>query len=411
MRSWFIGLMTLVPLGVLGASCALGSFEKIEPPPDELLCRHTTTPLPPGLLDASNGDAMSTGDVEFTVAVRTLRMKQTADGGPLGLDLDRYCSCQGEPPSCIRPAYQDKDLACDLPAGRDNQMIALFRIIELVLLFDPEGDQLSELYSTFANLGRWSILMRVSGYNGLPNDDQVRVEWYPSGGRPSPQWAGSDEWPIVPSSVVDGGNVLDGGLGARFFDNDAYVTNGQLVFSLIESEFTASNGLTRLSMTISDGSGIAKLELGPNGYELHDGIIAGRLAEGDMFKMVADFRDHNGAPFCATEGNPYWMATRDAFCRSRDIQVGSANPNKKCDAISIGLGFEAEPAITGIVEPANYDGGTDCGPGQDPYSVYLDAGCPEPPMEDGATGNVADAPDAEDPDAQADGGASDAATD
>lgn len=379
MRAWFIGLMTLTPLGVLGASCALGGFEKIEPPEDAgILCQHTTTPLPPGLADANNGDAVSTGDVEFTVAVRTLRMKQTVDGGPLGLDLDRYCSCQGEPPSCIRPPYQDEELSCDLPAGRDNQIIALFRILELVLLFDPEGDQLSELYSNFANLGRWSILMRVTGYNGLPNDDNVRVEWYPSGGFPGPKWDGTDEWPVVPSAISDAGFGIDGGSLARFFDNDAYVTNGQIVFSLIESEFTASNGLTRLGMTLSDGSGLATIVLGPNGYELRDGIIAGRLEQSNMFKMVGDFRDHNGAPFCATQSNPYWMATRDAFCRGLDVQVGSPNPNKKCDAISVGLGFEAEPAHTGMIEPANFDGGQDCGPGQDPLSVYFDSGCPQP---------------------------------
>lgn len=372
--------MTLVPLGVLGASCALSTFEKVQPPPDAgpEKCEHTAPPLPPNLLDADNGDAVSSGDVEFTVAVRTLRMKRTADGGPLGIDLDRYCSCTEDPPSCIPPPDQDPTLACDLPGGRDNQVIALFRIIELVLLFNPDGDELSELYSEFANLGRWTILMHVSGYNGLPNDDKVRVEWYPSGGTMNPVWMGSDVWPVVPSSILDSGVAPDGGPTARFFDNDAYVTNGKIVFSLIESEFTATNGLTQLSMTISDGTGTAQLEKGPNGFEMRDGIIAGRLEVSNLFKMVGDFRDHNGAPFCANEANPYWTATRDAFCRGLDIQVGSPQPNKKCDAISVGLGFEAEPAITGPIEPG-LSGQMQCPMGQDPLTVYKEAGCPTPP--------------------------------
>lgn len=382
--------MTLLPVGVLGASCALSTFEKVQPPPDAgpEKCEHTGPPLPPNLIDAGNGDAEASADIEFTVALRTLRMKRTADGGPLGLDLDRYCSCTEDPPSCIPPPDQDPELACDLPGGRDNQVIALFRIIELVLLFDADGDQLSELYSEFANLGRWSILMRVSGYNGLPNDENVRIEWYPSGGfklQPDagfqdgspPFWEGTDEWPIVPSAISDAAVAADGGPTARFFDNDAYVTNGKLVFSLIESEFTATNGLTQLSMTISDGTGMAQLEQTPTGYRLRDGIIAGRLEVSNLFKMVGDFRDHNGAPFCANEANPYWQATRGAFCRGLDIQVGSPQPNKKCDAISVGLGFEAEPAITGPIEPG-LSGQMECPPGQDPLTFYKEAGCDPP---------------------------------
>ncbi|HRI71771.1 MAG TPA: hypothetical protein PK156_46380, partial [Polyangium sp.] len=82
--------------------------------------------------------------------------------------------------------------------------------------------------------------------------------------------------------------------------------------------------------------------------------------------------------------------------------------NKKCDAISVGLGFEAEPAITGNVEPANYDGGIDCGPGEDPYSIYLETGCPEPEVSDAAPDTIiTDAP-SPDPDANADTGAPDA---
>jgi len=377
--------MTLVPLGVLGASCALSSFEKVELPPDAgpKECQHASVPLPPNLLDADNGDAVSSGDVEFTVAVKTLRMKKTADGGPLGLDLDRYCSCQGDTPSCIAPNKQDPELRCDLLDGRDNQLIALIRIIEVSLLLNTDEDQLSELYSEFAALGRWSILMRVSGYNGLPNDDKVRVEWYPSGGfkipadagpQPLPPfWQGADPWPIVPSALEDAG--ADAAPIPKFADNEAYVTDGKLVFSLISSEFTATNGLTQLSMTISEGSGMAQIEKGEFGYRLRDGVVAGRLELQNLFKMVADFRDHNGAPFCANPmENPLWGATREAFCRSPDIQVGSAQVNKKCDAISVGLGFEAEPAMIGPIEEG-LTGQSSCKPGEDPLTAYLDGGC------------------------------------
>lgn len=366
--------MAVMPLGVLAASCALGTFDKIEPPPPKgLECRHTSVPLPPDLADASNGDASSNGDVEFTTALRRIRLKYSADGGPLGLDLDRYCSCQGEPPSCIAPEGQDPALSCDRAEGRDNQVSDVFRIIEAVLLFPPEGDQLSDLYSEFANLGRWTIVVRVVGYNGLPNDDNVRVEWYPSGGTPSPQWDGNDTWPVVPSCVTDAGVPL-------YVDNDAYVTNGNLVFAMTESPFTATNGTNRLSVLVSDGTGSARIVVDKNGYHLADGVLAGRVKLDNLFRMVADFRNHNGAAFCADNNNLYWQPTREIFCRGLDIQVGSPQPNKKCDAMSIAVGFDSEPAHLGNAEVV--DGGgvqMDCPLGLDPYSAFLDAGCPPPP--------------------------------
>jgi hypothetical protein len=80
----------------------------------------------------------------------------------------------------------------------------------------------------------------------LPNDDKVRVEWYPSGGTNAPMWDGNDTWPIVPSCVTDAGVPL-------YADNDAYVTNGNLVFAMSESAFTATNGTNRLSIVVMYG--------------------------------------------------------------------------------------------------------------------------------------------------------------
>lgn len=381
--------MTLVPIGVLGASCALGSFEKVEAPVDagiDLGCQHATVPGPPSLetLDAGWPDATTASGDEFVAAVRTLRMKFAADGGPLGLDLDRFCSCQGEPASCIARSDQDKDLACDLPEGRDNQLTSLFNLIEFVLGLDTEADSLGTLYSEFAELGRWTVVFRVSGYNGLPNDDKVRVEWYPSNGLYSdagttPVWNGTDEWAVTPSAVVDP-NAAPIDIKPLFFDNDAYVTNGMLVFSLQQGELLVTNGLTRLAITISDGTVMGQIDPYGGSYVLRNGIIAGRVSEQNQFKMVAEFRDHNGAPFC-TSGNPYWLATRDGICRGSDIQIGSPAPNKRCDAISLALGFEADTAKVGGVGQI-MSGQMDCPTGEDPLSFYVDAGCLPPQLPD-----------------------------
>ncbi len=376
--------MSLVPLAVLGASCALGSFEKVEAPVDagiDLGCQHATVPIPPTAeaLDGGWPDATLATGTEFVAAIRVLRTRYALDGGPLGLDLDRFCSCQGETPSCIPRSDQDKDLSCDLAAGRDNQLTTFFRLVEYVLGFTSDEDSLGVLYTQFAELGRWTILFRVTGYNGLPNDEQVRVEWYPSSGLSGqapmpPAWEGADEWAVAPSSVVD---PEAGVLEPKYFDNDGYVTNGVLVFSLPKSELLVTNGLNRLSITISDGTVMGQIDPYGSSYVLRDGIIAGRVSEENMFKMAADFRDHNGVPFCID--TPGWLATRDGICRGADIQVGSAAPNKRCDAVSLALGFDTAAAKLGGVGQT-MTGQIDCADGGagDPYSAYLDSGCPAP---------------------------------
>lgn len=340
-----------------------------EPPADggedvAQVCAHATPPLPPAIADDTSND------VTFVTAIRTVRFKSTAGGDPLGFDLDRYCTCQGEPASCIAPAGQDEDLECDMAQGRDNAAPRWIRLVELILLFDPEGDQLTELYSNAAELGRWSVLMRVSGYNGKPDDSNVRVDWFPSPGMPSPpQWNGTDTWPISVDAVIPDA-------GPRYFDTSAYVTNNNLVFALPEGIVRMSSGLTNLNIHVTNVTAMATIEKSAMGqYDLRSGNLAGHIPMEDLFKMVTEFRDHNGQAFC-TNSNPYYLTFRDALCRMPDIQGGSSNPNKPCTAVSFAMGFEAYPIadVAGPEAPSMMP--TNCAPGEDPYSVFLDAGCP-----------------------------------
>lgn len=331
-------------------------------------CGHATPPLPPNVADDPSKD------VTFVTAMRSIRLPTGLEGDALGLDLDRYCTCQGETPSCIPPATQDSQLQCDAPEGRDNGSFAYFKILSFALLAAETSD-LQEACTEFANQGRWSVLLRVSGYNGLPDDPKVRVDWLPSNGMASPpQWTGDDIWPVAVGAMEPDG-------GPRYYDLDAYITKGQLVFALPEANLQMGNGTMRLDVRFTSGTATATIEQDATGrYGLRNGVVAGRIPMEDMFRMVTGFRDYNGAPFCANQGNPYFLATRDAFCRGVDIQTGSPQPNKPCNAISIGLGFEAESiGGVGMVEGPPDAQALDCPPGEDPYSAYIDAGCPGQP--------------------------------
>src|SRR5262249_9029768 len=143
------------------------------------------------------------------------------DGGTpnyqlIGYDLDSKCTCvDGAVNSCLTPSWATAGV-CDGPGGRDNATGALIYDIR------------KNYFSTFGTdkwnqdiaQGNWSVLLRVRGYNGTPNDDQIDLIWYTpdklknSTGAP-PNWDGNDAWPIQTQCLApqpgDGGTQPDGG--------------------------------------------------------------------------------------------------------------------------------------------------------------------------------------------------------
>lgn len=350
----------------LASSCALDGFEKFTPPPDAgEECGHAAVPGPPSPTPENDADP---GE-EFVVALRVLRLKTDSKGGDLGLDLDRFCSCQGEDRSCVPPEGQPEKLACDKSMGRDNQIPVLFNYVEIAL---QKGD-LSGFYSAFAEVGNWSILFHVSGYNGEPNDSKVRVAWYGSPGTAFvPAWQGADAWPIATSTLVDPANVN----APRYFDDFAYVANGTLVLSAPEGGIEIAGGLTRLRIGLQTGSISARIEKDAQGrYVLRDGLIAGRIPQPALFEMIKSYRDDEGNPFCTN--NPFWGVTQDLFCRGLDIQAGVPEPNKPCNAVSFAAGFNADPAVLGAPAPPAVET-QGCTPETDPLAEFNAMGCPKP---------------------------------
>ncbi|TKD08543.1 hypothetical protein [Polyangium fumosum] len=367
MRAWLACLFLLAPTVGLASSCALEGFEKFTPPPEsEELCGHASVPGPPAPTPPND----AAPEEEFVVALRVLRLKTDKDGADLGLDLDRFCSCQGEERSCIPPEGQPEKLSCDKAMGRDNQMPALFSLVELAL----QVQDLSERYSLFAELGSWGIIFHVSGYNGQPNDSKVRVAWYGSEGTEAqPAWDGSDAWPIATSTLEDPANVNT----PKYYDNDAYVTDGMLVLSAPVGGIAVAGGNTRLHINLSSGTIQAKILKDNLGrWILRDGLIAGRIPQVELFRMVQSFRDDTGKPFCTD--NIFWGATQDAFCRGLDVQTGPPEPNKACNAVSFAAGFDADPAVIGVPKAPNPDS-PGCPTETDPIASFTMLGCPPPP--------------------------------
>ncbi|UQA56424.1 hypothetical protein [Polyangium aurulentum] len=340
MRAWHLSLLLMVPAAVAAASCALEAFEKVEDVPEKPVCGHALAPSPPAVTNAG-------GDETFVVALKTLRLQEIAgaDAGPLGLDLDRFCTCETEGPSCIAPMGQPDGGSCDGIEGRDNAVEGLFTQLAGAL----NKQDMGAFYSEFAGKGVWSVLFRVRGYNGQPNDDQVRLDWYVSGGfGAQPLWDGTDAWPIAAKSLPPGSTDLE---QPRYFDPKAYVTDGVLVASLPEGAVMLGGGLTNIELRLTTGTLMARIQKGADGrYSLVDSLLAMRIKIEDVFLMLSSFRNEEGHAFC-TDDLLWSQIIKRNICLAPDIQAGAPEPNKPCNAVSFSMGFDAYPAQLGALVP------------------------------------------------------------
>jgi hypothetical protein len=288
------------------------------------------------------------GGIAFVVAVKQIDFGDAAgDPKDIGYDLDARCTCQGQGNACLREAWASAD-ACDGPQGRDNAAGALLSKLSPLLT-----DFGSEDWSQAATEGDWSILLRVRGYNGTPDDDQVRLDWFvphaywvdKGDDSIQPAWDGNDVWPIRESSVLDpdaGAQSLE---EPRFYDPHAYVTAGMLVASFPESAFQVSD---KYLLDFVGSFITARVVETSGGWELQEGLLASRWKTasilGQLGRVVI-----LGLAVCMD--HPAYEGLKGQICSYADIYSGVGTPTTPCDSISAGMTFEAKPAKLGPVLP------------------------------------------------------------
>lgn len=350
LRVWLAS--TLVLLVLLPASCILDGFGRevvttADAGPDvevsdAVACAHRAPPPIP--TDAPPGQAE-----DFVVALRSVDLREGSGTQPVGFDLDRTCSCQGEQASCREPS---KTPICDSDDGIDNAAAKLFRLIQTAVGgTDKFG---SAFFSMEAEQGIWSILMRVRGYNGQADDDRVEFDFYPTAGGVDKAdggvaaWDGLDSWPVSTTGLADGKSIDS----PKFRNLQAYVSNHVLVASLPQSSFAlGGTGVNTVTLRLTGGivtAEIVKTDAG--GWALQNGVLAGRWTIPDIFLSLSSFRDNNGDPICT--GSVAYNFGKGTICTGADILSTAGGPSDPCDALSFGLAFTADPAQLGApVDP------------------------------------------------------------
>lgn len=289
------------------------------------------------------------GDETFTVAFRKVDLGETDTTPRLGFDLDDACSCTFDAQTCAPPSWVDKNKpVCDGARGVDNgASVALKQANTLAA-----GALSSALISEGASAGMWSLLLRVKGFSGMPNDEQVEVAVFLTPGLGAmPSWNGTDAWPVADSSV----NMMSLDM-PLVVDTAAYVRDGALVAHLPEMQFMFRGTTVQLPVKVGAVTLSAQILLDSSaGFSLREGTIGGKWRLDEVFKSLAGLRYGGDKQICreTLEYSP----VKGFFCRATDIRYGDATPNAdgslpQCNAISFGMHFEAEPAQLGAVVPA-----------------------------------------------------------
>ena len=300
-------------------------------------CQQPDVPPPPSSLTSSGSDS-----VVITAALSRIMLGST-DGGPYyGFNLDKTCTCpQAE--SCTHSGSQQ---TCDDEGGIDNYARHIFEETNLT-----SESNLNNAVQT----GLSGALIKISDYNGKADDAVVTVTVYGSLGYESypaaPKWDGTDRWTVDPGSA-----------NGPYFTNNAYVAGSKLVASLNFPIIVGSAYTNPVTIELVSGRIVADLQMNGTSLVKMTGLLGGRWDPARFLPSLQHVPDPtlDGGWLCGTDTT--YQFVKAVICANTDINADPQFDNQggQCNAVSMGLGFEASPAVLGNVGPT-VDAGAPCG--------------------------------------------------
>ncbi len=331
-------------------------------------CRTAGVPLPSdrpiGEDDASLPE-IYLGFTQIRLGTKTPEGEPTDSAwGKFGFDLDGLCTrsntCPGGDQVSCRSAGPAIPYDGDL--CRDN---TLARLLPTVTAGFDASDKYGLNEDTF-NCQLWrggyNMLVRVSNYNGEPNDGRVRVDYYLSTGieetipwncptpnfRAYPRWRSLRTWGVDDRSLT--GPISTPGTlpDSKFADVDAYVREGYLVARVPEGteQGFIGDGNPYRGWLFKPRRGVFVGRLGKEQdgtWKIGDGLLGGRIAKQELV------RSFHEAGFCdAGAVNTFYSIMIDALNETADVLAsGETDATEPCDAVSYGFAFEAGQLLPG----------------------------------------------------------------
>lgn len=202
-------------------------------------------------------------------------------------------------------------------------------------------------------------------YNGLPDDDEVRLAVIASSGLQSntgcrdaapdtgaadaasdtgapveiqPRWDGCDDWSYLPDTPIIN--------GVPNLTSKGYVRGGVLVVHSAALELDL--GVIDFRMNDAVATATIVPRDGGAGFALVDAVVTGRSLASDLVATSAR-SSTNHAHLCDDKNKALMEVVRRQLCDGRDLPLRAVDDGrgKKCEALSVAVGFEALPAKLG----------------------------------------------------------------
>lgn len=294
-------------------------------PPIDAGCTLRVKPAPPDPVLGSGGGR------SFVTVFADLSLEEPgADFCIPSENLDGVDTCNDAGASCTGGSGG----ACDKEGGVDRMLndVALQPNFKAVIDTVPALNLTGQVRS-----GRFAILLRVSDYNGTPNDANVTVEYFFSNGLAvdggKPAFDTTDVWTIDKGAVRND----DSGIAA-VRDLTAYVTDGVLVSR-------AATSLTALAIPISNATVVARVSASEP-FHLTDARWSGYAPVTELLRTIS-LGATGGTPLCP--GNSTYDQLAAVACAKADLSTHALLADAPCDALSVSLAVRGRPATLGDV--------------------------------------------------------------
>jgi len=314
----------------------------------------STTSVPPIYLALT---AMRLGSLDLN------NQPSTTAWEDIGFDLDGVCT---QSPTCptTTPVESCKPTGLAIPVDgnycRDNTFGALEVKAAAIPQVGGKYGLNDDAFDCALCVGAYNFLVRISDYDGQPDDSQVRVDMYASPGleTPLPWSCDNTTWrkefcftTYMPFTIRDtavtqpqGGPTLP---DAVINDPNAYVRGGYIVAQLPPNTlfwfpgYNAPATAFPLSFVRAVVSGrITKAQNGT--WTILDGMIGGVVTEQAILQGFALIG------FCpSTETSNYPLMQNYLHANLDILASGKVDPTVTCDSVSVGIGFTAGEATAG----------------------------------------------------------------
>jgi hypothetical protein len=268
-----------------------------------------------------------------------------------GFNLDGKTSTKASNDLChpaggAAPAvvYPDGDFGIDNGFGKS-----------LLPIFLGLSSDLSEKVNAEIAAGQESFLVHLVGLGQGPDTCGLQARYYLGSklGAP-PAWNGSDAWPVDPGLLANPQDVAST-TEALLVD----VTANQLV-TKVPSTLRLALDLDGLPLVLNIQHARLTMKLDPNHDGAQGGIIAGILDTEAFIQQLKTGIGLFDKSLCT--GSTIDGISNQIRQASDILKDGTQDPNKTCDGISIGIGFEAKKVVLGGIGPTTPAKPNPCAP-------------------------------------------------